>query len=66
MKPKNHRDSSKNIYGNHGKGAVKRPCLKCDKPFYGTTEVRICSGCKSSDETYSDASRGLDCIAVFE
>lgn len=26
----------------------KRPCLKCDKPFMTTPEVRLCVQCKES------------------
>jgi len=36
--------------GTHKGQTKKRPCLRCDKYFYGNTENRICSECKDSPQ----------------
>lgn len=49
--------------GRHKGKLKKRPCLRCDKLFQGTVEMRICSDCKDAP-AFRDAAAGFS-FGVF-
>jgi len=34
----------------HAGKTKRRPCLKCDRPFHGTSEIRVCADCKANPD----------------